>query len=333
MQMDGSPDRHAQPRRAFDCLSGGIDETPSVVLHDLLGRQLPRAHVIAFANEKGGVGKSTLAFHCALFLAHLGAKVLTIDCDRRQQTLHRLLEARDATTRTLKIQLPCPQHTVLDNQSGSLLLQEIERLGRDCDFVLVDLAGHDSPIARRTIALANTVVTPVNCSPADLHALGSVDPVKHQLRKAAPFAELVVALRAQRIVCGLEPFDWVVATNRVRRCEHRLIASADRDLATMARDLGFRLRSGLTERIIYRELLPFGLAHIDLKLIPGLGRARTSHASELQQLVDGLDLPRPAGTSRSAVRRPGPSAPVSYRTAQGYREALRAAIPTGTVSG
>lgn len=332
MPLDVSLESYPSSRRDFDFVGGVIDETPTVVLHDLLGRQLPRAHVIAFANEKGGVGKSTLAFHCALILAHLGSKVVTIDCDRRQQTLHRLLEARDATTRTLKVQLPRPKHAVLDNQSGSLLLQEIERLGRDCDFVLIDLAGHDSPIARRAIALANTVVTPVGCSPADIDALGSINPVKHQLRKAAPFAELVVALRAQRIVCGFEPFDWVVATNRVRRCEHRLIASADRDLATIARDLGFRLISGLTERIIYRELLPFGLAHIDLKLIPGLGRARTGHAFELRQLIDGLDLPRPSDASRSALRRPVRSAPVSYRTAEGYREALRAAIPAGMMS-
>ena len=79
------------------------NEHPSVVLRDLATRRRPHGHVIAFANEKGGVGKSTLAFHCALALAHLDMRVLVIDCDRRQQTLNRLLEARDGTVRALKV--------------------------------------------------------------------------------------------------------------------------------------------------------------------------------------------------------------------------------------
>src|SRR5690606_30807674 len=105
------------------------DEHPSIVVQDIMRRRRPDAHVIVFANEKGGVGKSTLAFHCALALAHAGKRVLAIDCDRRQQTLHHMLEARDATMRTLRIGLPRPDHTVLLKQSGALLLQEIERLG------------------------------------------------------------------------------------------------------------------------------------------------------------------------------------------------------------
>src|SRR5690606_4038430 len=46
------------------------DEHPSVVLRDLQSRRRPSAHIVTFANEKGGVGKSTFAFHCAVALAH-----------------------------------------------------------------------------------------------------------------------------------------------------------------------------------------------------------------------------------------------------------------------
>lgn len=54
------------------------------------------------------LGKSTLSFHSAFALAHKGRRVLAIDCDRGQQTLNRLLEARDGTIRTLKVNPPRP---------------------------------------------------------------------------------------------------------------------------------------------------------------------------------------------------------------------------------
>src|SRR5690606_16277485 len=118
-------------------------------------------------------------------------------------------EARDATARTLRVGLPLPAHVVLDKQSGALLTQEIDRVGTLCDFVLIDLAGQDSPIARRAIALADTVVTPVNCSPTDLDALGSVNPVTHAFRQAGLFAQIVGELRDERLSRGLVAFDWV----------------------------------------------------------------------------------------------------------------------------
>jgi len=314
------------------CEAPERDEHPSVVMHDLVGRRRPHGHVITFANEKGGVGKSTLAFHCALALSHLDMRVLVIDCDRRQQTLHRLLEARDGTVRTLKVALPQPKHVVLEQQSGALLSQEIERVGSDADFVLIDLAGHDSPIARRAVALADTVVTPVNCSPTDLDALGRINPVSRRFREAGPFGQIVAALRAERLARGQRAFDWVVAKNRVRRCEHRLLASIDQNLGTMARHLGFRLIEGLTERVSYREMLPFGLSQLDLRLIPDLCAPRSTNLRELRQLVEALRLPRPPAPAVPLRRVPRDCAPVLARSAQGYREAMTAAMPAGAAA-
>jgi chromosome partitioning protein len=308
------------------------NEHPSVVLKDLCSRRRPHGHVIAFANEKGGVGKSTLAFHCALALSHLDLRVLVVDCDRRQQTLHHLFEAREGTARALRITLPQPRHVLLDQQSGAVLSQEIERVGAGCDFVLIDLPGYDSPIARRTIALADTVVTPVNCSPTDLDALGRINPVSRRFRGAGPFAEIVTALRAERLSLGQTGFDWVVAKNRVRRGEHRLLASIDQNLATMARHLGFRSIEGLTERVGYRELMPFGLSQLDLKLMPDVGTPRSANTRELRHLIEALRLPQPAARSMSARRAERDTAPVLARTVQSYREAMTSAMPAGAAT-
>jgi len=308
------------------------DEHPAVVLRDLAGRRRPQGHVITFANEKGGVGKSTLAFHCALALAHLGMRVLVVDCDRRQQTLNRLLEARDGTVRALRVELPQPRHVVLAQQSGALLTQEMERVGADCEFVLIDLAGQDSPIARRAIALADTLVTPVNCSPTDLDALGRINPVSRRFREPGPFAEMVAALRAERLAQGRPAFDWVVAKNRVRRCEHRLLAAVDYNLSTMSRHLGFRVIDALTERVGYRELMPFGLSQLDLRLIPDVGASRSGSHGELRALVESLQLPRPAVRTTPARRQIQESAPMLARVAEGYREAVTAAMPASAAT-
>ena len=52
-------------------------------------------HVIVFANEKGGTGKSTTAVHVAIALAAKGAKVACFDLDHRQRTVGRYLDNRE----------------------------------------------------------------------------------------------------------------------------------------------------------------------------------------------------------------------------------------------
>lgn len=315
-----------------DTRTGEREEQPAAVLRDLAGRRKPHGHVIAFANEKGGVGKSTLAFHTALALTHQGMRVLVVDCDRRQQTLHRLLEARDGTVRVLRVALPQPRHLVLSQPTGEVLTQEIDRLGADCDFVLIDLAGQDSPIARRAVALANTVVTPVNCSPTDLDALGRINPVTRRFREPGPFAAMVTALRAERLAQGRSTFDWIVAKNRVRRCEHRLLAAVEYNLSTMSRHLGFRVIEALTERVGYRELLPFGLSQLDLRLIPDIGASRSGSVGELRALVESLQLPRPSARAAQPRRQVCEPAPTLARVAEGYRDAVTAAMPARATS-
>ena len=148
-----------------------------VVIADIMGRPRPDARVIVVANEKGGVGKSTVAFHLCIALADAGLKVAAIDLDRRQQTLSRVLQSRDGTARRLGVALPIPRQISLQMPSGAMLCQEISRIGWDANVIVIDAAGYDSPIARRAIALADTLVTPVSPSFIDLDVLGHFHPV------------------------------------------------------------------------------------------------------------------------------------------------------------
>ena len=174
------------------------------------------AHVIVFANEKGGVGKSTAAFHTCISLVNEGARVLAIDLDPRQSSLARALENREGTSRRLGLKLPQPRYTVLTHQTDAGLHQEIARIGTGFDFVVIDVAGHDSAIARHAIVLADSLVTPVNDSFVDLDVLGRIDPTNLQFKGLGCFTRLVHDLTENRARRGKLSLDWIVLQNRLR---------------------------------------------------------------------------------------------------------------------
>ncbi len=265
-------------------------EHPAVIVADIAGRTKPAAKIITVANEKGGVGKSTLAFHLSVALADCGYKVLSVDLDRRQQTLTRALTSRDGTARRLGVRLPLPRHLLLQHQSGAMLCQEIARQGWDCDVVVIDAPGFDSGIARRAIALANLLITPVNCSFVDLDLLARLDSASRRYAGPGCFAAMVEELRTARVSAGLPALDWLVLQNRKRRDSSMNQAQIDRALARVSPKLGFRLGSGLSERVAYRELFPMGLTHIDLHRLPSLPRTRGQARAEVMALLDDLEL-------------------------------------------
>jgi cellulose biosynthesis protein BcsQ len=62
--------------------------------------KFPRSKKVIFANNKGGVGKTTLAFNCAVFFAEKGYKTVLVDLDP-QCNLSRLALGEDYYTKTL----------------------------------------------------------------------------------------------------------------------------------------------------------------------------------------------------------------------------------------
>ena len=266
-------------------------EHPGVVLHDIASRPRANGHVIVFANEKGGVGKSTLAFHTAIALADAGKKVAVIDLDHGQATLSGALINREATCRLLKVDLPTPRYVAFSQTSAALLSQEIARIGSDCAFVLIDVAGGDSPIARRAIAMADTLVTPVSSSVADIDLLGQFDALSLRLKRLGRFSRLVDGLRKARSNFRLPDLDWVVVPNRSRRTGSSNEAMISKALTKLAAKAGFRIARGLGERVAYRELFLYGLTHFDLKRIPNLGRVKANARNEITQMIADLQLP------------------------------------------
>ena len=115
-----------------------------------------RAHLIVFANEKGGTGKSTTAVHVAVALAAQGRRVAVIDLDTRQRTMVRYLENRAATTRKEQAELASPRFEVFDPDKGANILGRIDALAEDAEFVIVDTPGRDDPYAMKAVTRADT---------------------------------------------------------------------------------------------------------------------------------------------------------------------------------
>jgi len=297
-------------------------EHPSVVLADICRRPEIHARIIVFANEKGGVGKSTLAFHTCIALARTGHKVLAIDLDRRQRSLQRALENREATTRSLGVDLPTPQHLVLEHQSGAMLGQEIARVGANCDTIIIDVPGHDSPIARRAIAMADKLITPVNPTFVDLDSIARFTAGTLQLTKLGPFAQTVTQLRQARIDRGLKPADWLLVKNRVRRAEKRQLARFNRAIGQLPRALDLHITNGLTERVAYRDLFLFGLTHADCAGLPGLANIKVHADQEMDELLEELGIVSRDQKAKITLRQ----AHTPARSMERHRQALRRQI-------
>ena len=292
MQIQSGKPGRLPPLDAFvtkDWDLGG--EHPSVILRDVASRPRARGHVIVFANEKGGVGKSTLAFHTAISLCDAGKKVAVIDLDHGQATLSGAMINREATCRLLKIGLPTPRWAVFTLSGAACLSQEIARIGSDCEYVIIDAAGSDTPIGRRAIAMADTLVTPVGMSFADLDLLGQFDALSMKLRRQGRFARLVAGLAQAREAYGRPEFDWVVIPNRSRINPTRNEVQITKALKRMAKLAGFRLARGIGERVAYRELFLYGLTHFDLGRIPNLARSHAGAKQEIVALLADLRLP------------------------------------------
>jgi chromosome partitioning protein len=247
-------------------------------------------HIICFANEKGGTGKSTTAVHVAVALATMGYKVAGIDLDFRQRTFVRYLENREASIRRLGQQLPLPRFRVYEGLDADEFLDVINSFGAGADFLIIDTPGRDDPATRVAITRANTLVTPINDSFIDLDLIGQVDPETFKVRRPSFYAELIWDARKARAKTDGVTVDWVVLRNRLQHVGARNMTRVANAMEELGRRVGFRIIPGLSERVIYRELFPAGLTLLDLGVIEGAGISHISARQELREMISGLSI-------------------------------------------
>jgi len=262
---------------------------------------MPQASVIVVGNEKGGAGKSTIAIHTATALLHGEAKVAVLDLDLRQQSTAHFFAHRRAWLDANGATAPMPVATGLDadlakatEEDALARFQDAFAKARDeADFVLIDTPGSDTAISRAAHGLADLIVTPMNDSFVDFDMLGVVDPVTLELKRHSLYSETVWNSRKARAVNERKQIDWVVLRNRLAPTEARNRKRLDERVEALSRKVGFRIGPGLRDRVIYRELFPFGLTVADLspQIRPvAMSLQHVAARQELRALMGALGL-------------------------------------------
>ena len=231
-------------------------------------------------------------------LAFQGARVAAIDLDPRQRTLHRYLENRAETEKRRGITLASARFTVFEGDTIEQLDELIADMSKDADFLVFDTPGRDDVFARHAATGADTLVTPLNDSFVDFDLIGQVDAETFKVRRLSFYAELIWEARKKRAMStikdGKREMDWVVVRNRTGHVEARNMRRLDGALTELSKRVGFRIASGLSERVIYRELFPSGLTLLDKGHLGDLGTSHLVARQELRSLLAQLNLPMPA---------------------------------------
>ncbi|HEY9645891.1 MAG TPA: AAA family ATPase [Chroococcidiopsis sp.] len=119
--------------------------------------RLPK--ILAFANQKGGAGKSTGAVHATDWLIQNGYSAILVDADGQQSSSEWMRE----------LDLPCK--VISDPEK---LFDELPKLAESYDIVVVDGPGNASEVTKALLIRANLVLIPCRDSMIDLASTGKI---------------------------------------------------------------------------------------------------------------------------------------------------------------
>ena len=153
-------------------------------LHD--GRQAcyPLTMIIAIANSKGGVGKSTLAVHLAAWLQRQGHRVTLADCDTQQSSSQWIREA-------------APVVKAICLKDPDTIISELPLLKQETDYVVADGPGSLAEMSRALLLVADKAIVPCKASMLEVRALDAATKVlrqSQQIRAGHPKAMIVLSM-------------------------------------------------------------------------------------------------------------------------------------------
>mgnify|MGYP003085195195 FL=1 len=192
--------------------------------------------LIAVANQKGGVGKSTTAINLSACLAEKEKKVLTIDMDPQgnttsglgvdknnvENTLYELLlgeaETKDTIVKDVVENVDLIPSNV--NLSGAeieligvdekeyILKKIIDKVRRKYDYIIIDCPPSLNMLTINALTAANSVLVPIQCEYYALEGLSqlihTIDLVKDRLNKKLVMEGVVFTMYDARTNLSLQ---------------------------------------------------------------------------------------------------------------------------------
>ena len=158
--------------------------------------------IIAVANQKGGVGKTTTAINLSSCLAELGQRVLVVDTDPQGNTTSGLGVDKDAAELTVyqlmigECQIrECIEHTQFErldvipsnvnlagaeiellgiNEKEYILKNAVDYIRDDYDFIIIDCPPSLNMLTINAMTTADSVLVPIQCEYYALEGLSQL---------------------------------------------------------------------------------------------------------------------------------------------------------------
>lgn len=224
--------------------------------------------IISVANQKGGVGKTTLSMSLAAALAEFGARVLVVDADPQASAQSWAAAAPD--------DMPFPATVISAARSGSKLHREVVPLAESYDCTIIDCPpSADSASTQSALLISDLCIIPMLPSPNDFWAVSGV---LHLVEAALVVNE---SLQARLIINGDQP-------------RHAI----SQKISVAIQDLGIPVLAQVGQRTAYRQASAMGGSVLQL------GSSHAAAAQEMRDLamqVIGLLQPESAANGQGQI--------------------------------